>query len=260
MAYRIKDVQVPWTKYRLFVFSSWFLHGLQRIHNAVFGTQYFTNIVVKFAVMVLFILFLFFLCFMVEVNVVSNRNDIVLQSNEGICCSVNYIQWQQSGLIRSWFDDDSTYLQQQDIVFSLPSVSSHALDLIVDFMEKYAHTPFPNIDLPVTTTSMSNLVCPWACVFADALVDIQRCDGNDLLLFFAAAHYMDIPHALQLVQMKIATMLNQLKAYSLKSQQQKQQAIDALQQFRACFQLSKSVNSTDDLFFLEDNQWTQTFT
>ena len=126
----------------------------------------------------------------------------VLQSQDGEEFSLPVDVAKQSGLIRSMLEDqdgEPDQDQDQDVI-PLPNVKRAVLAEIIEFCRhRHAAGPMEEIEKPLKSANMRELVSEWDASFVDKL------DQKMLFELVMAAIYMDIQSLLDLAGAKIAS-------------------------------------------------------
>mmetsp|Transcript_30122 Transcript_30122/g.69074 ORF Transcript_30122/g.69074 Transcript_30122/m.69074 type:complete len:106 (-) Transcript_30122:374-691(-) len=85
----------------------------------------------------------------------------------------------------------------------LPLVTGDILKMVVDFLEQYEKEPMTEIEKPLKSSDMGDLVQKW---YADFL-DPKRIDQKTLFEVILAANYMNVEPLLDLGCMTVASMM-----------------------------------------------------
>lgn len=100
-----------------------------------------------------------------------------------------------SELVKTMAEGDS---EEKEI--PLPNVKTDVLTKIVDYMKYHADSPAKEIEKPLKSANMSEVVCQWDASFIDV-------DQELLFELILAANYMDIKPLLDLTCAKVASMI-----------------------------------------------------
>lgn len=95
-------------------------------------------------------------------------------------------------------DDDADDDEQQEV--PLPNVKSSVLSKVIDFAKHHATQPMSEIDKPLKSANMSEVVQSWYSEFVDV-------DQELLFELILAANYMDIKPLLDLTCATVASMI-----------------------------------------------------
>lgn len=124
---------------------------------------------------------------MVEVEVVSS-------DGESIKLPIKIAH--HSVLIKEMMDDDD----ESEVSIPLPNVKYEVLKKVVEFMEYYDGSPMEEIEKPLKSVDMKDIVPEWYSKYVDL--------GQDILFeVILAANYMDIKPLLDLCCAKVASMI-----------------------------------------------------
>lgn len=122
----------------------------------------------------------------------------VLVSQEGEKFEVPKAVAVLSGLVKEMVDDDDDDDDAAEI--PLPNVKAPILRLVVEFSTHHFNNPMPEIEKPLKSPNMADVVPEWDSKF----VDIKQELLFELIL---AANYMDIKSLLDLTCAKVASMI-----------------------------------------------------
>ena len=121
-----------------------------------------------------------------------------LISAEGDPCPVPLAVAKMSELVKSMMDEDG---EDDDIKeIPLPNVKSQVLRKVIEFCEHHLQEPMTEIEKPLKSNSMGDVVQKWYAEF----VDVEQVLLFELIL---AANYMDIKPLLDLTCATVASMI-----------------------------------------------------
>jgi S-phase kinase-associated protein 1 len=121
-----------------------------------------------------------------------------LVSQEGESFDVALGTAQMSELVRTMIDEDQEDDEAQEI--PLPNVKSTILALVIEFIRHFATEPMTEIEKPLKSANMSEVVQEWYANF----VAVEQETLFELIL---AANYMDIKSLLDLTCATVASMI-----------------------------------------------------
>ncbi|CAB9514571.1 phase kinase-associated protein 1 [Seminavis robusta] len=123
---------------------------------------------------------------------------VKLISAEGDASPVPLAVAKMSELVKSMMDEDA---EEEDIKeIPLPNVKSQVLHKVIEFCEHHLQEPMNEIEKPLKSNAMSDVVQKWYAEF----VDIEQVLLFELIL---AANYMDIKPLLDLTCATVASMI-----------------------------------------------------
>jgi len=121
-----------------------------------------------------------------------------LVSQEGESFDVGLATAKMSELVKTMIDEDNDDEEAQEI--PLPNVKSQILALVIEFVKHYATEPMTDIEKPLKSANMNEVVQEWYATF----VNVQQETLFELIL---AANYMDIKPLLDLTCATVASMI-----------------------------------------------------
>lgn len=89
---------------------------------------------------------------------------------------------------------------ESDNEIPLPNVKKDILNLVLDFCRHHANDPMPEIEKPLKSSNMSEVVSEWDAKF----IDVEQSVLFELIL---ASNFMDIKSLLDLACAKVASMI-----------------------------------------------------
>lgn len=125
----------------------------------------------------------------------SKTPEVVLVSSEGTELRVKRSVIAQSVLVKTMLDGEC----DADKI-PLPNVKFDMLVKVVEFLTHTATTTLDEIEKPIKSSDMKEIVSAWQADF----IDLSRAEIFDVIL---AANYMDIQPLLDLACAKVASML-----------------------------------------------------
>mmetsp|Transcript_53844 Transcript_53844/g.155464 ORF Transcript_53844/g.155464 Transcript_53844/m.155464 type:complete len:167 (-) Transcript_53844:8-508(-) len=132
---------------------------------------------------------------------VEENNKVNLVSKEGDSFPVQPDVARMSELVKTMMDeeeDDDDDASSKEI--PLPNVKSQVLKKVIEFCEHYLQDPMTEIEKPLKSQNMADVVQKW---YAD-FVDLEQVLLFELIL---AANYMDIKPLLDLTCATVASMI-----------------------------------------------------
>ncbi|KAL4506019.1 hypothetical protein ABPG72_013780 [Tetrahymena utriculariae] len=121
---------------------------------------------------------------------------VKLLSLEGDIIEVDEEVAKKSQLIKNMIEDTGT---EDDV--PIPNVKKEILLKILEYCEKHKNDNPPEIEKPLTTSNLSELVDPYDAKF----IDIENLE--QLFEIILAANYLDIKSLLDLACAKVATLI-----------------------------------------------------
>ena len=135
----------------------------------------------------------------------------------------------KSVLIKSMIDDSGT-----DESIPLPNVKKAILDKVIEFCKYIKENPAPEIEKPLKTTNMGDVVAPWFANF----VDIEQ---EMLFETILAANYLDIKPLLELSCAKVASLIKG----------------KSVQEIRKYFNIENDFTPEEEQQIMEENKWAE---
>ena len=154
------------------------------------------------------------------VRLVSQEGEIIEVDQETVVISV---------LIKSMIDDSGT---DEDI--PLPNVSRNILELVMEFWRRIKDHPLPEIEKPLKTDNLLDIVPEWYAQFVDV-------DQETLFDVILAANYLDIKPLLELTCAKVATMIKGKTVVEI----------------RKLFNIENDLTQEEENQILEENKWAE---
>jgi len=127
-----------------------------------------------------------------------SKGSCILVSSEGIKFEVPMEVAQMSVLVKEMTDEEETDGSTPEI--PLPNVKASVLEKVLEFAKHHYKEPMPEIDKPLKSAVMAEVVGEWDAKF----VDIEQETLFELIL---AANYMDLKSLLDLTCAKVASMI-----------------------------------------------------
>jgi S-phase kinase-associated protein 1 len=121
--------------------------------------------------------------------------DLTLKSQDGVTIEVKKDIAMHSELIQTMWSGDQTETE-----IPLPNVRGEILKKVVEFMEYHHENPMKEIEKPLKSANMRDVVLEWDATFVEV-------DQEMLFELILAANYMDIKPLLDLTCAKVASML-----------------------------------------------------
>jgi len=142
-----------------------------------------------------------------------------------------------SGVVTDFFDevDDDDEAEMPEI--PLPLVTGDILKMVVDFLEQYEKEPMTEIEKPLKSSDMGDLVQKW---YADFL-DPKRIDQKTLFEVILAANYMNVEPLLDLGCMTVASMMRGKTAEDI----------------RETFGIENDLSPEEEAQIIAENVWTE---
>eukprot|EP00608_Synchroma_pusillum_P012656 CAMPEP_0198419510 /NCGR_PEP_ID=MMETSP1452-20131203/256_1 /TAXON_ID=1181717 /ORGANISM="Synchroma pusillum, Strain CCMP3072" /LENGTH=185 /DNA_ID=CAMNT_0044139641 /DNA_START=95 /DNA_END=652 /DNA_ORIENTATION=+ len=128
----------------------------------------------------------------------SSSRMVNLVSQEGEAFNVTLALASMSDLVKTMVDEEQDEDEAQEI--PLPNVKSAVLAKILEFCRHMAEEPMQEVEKPLKSTNMHEIVQPW---YAD-YVDVEQ---DMLFELIFAANYMDIKPLLELTCATVASMI-----------------------------------------------------
>lgn len=124
-------------------------------------------------------------------------NFVYLTASNGDKRKVSLRGVEMSRLIKEMLEEDGDD-EIPDI--PLPNVEDDTLEPVIQFMEKHANDPMPEIQRPLKSANMADCVGAWDAQF----IEVEQ---SKLFKIILAANYLDIPSLLDLGCAKVASMI-----------------------------------------------------
>ena len=151
-----------------------------------------------------------------------------LISAEGDSSTVPLAVAKMSELVKSMMDEDDDDVKE----IPLPNVKSQVLHKVIEFCEHHLKEPMSEIEKPLKSNAMSDVVQKW---YAD-FVDIEQVLLFELIL---AANYMDIKPLLDLTCATVASMIKGKTP----------------EEIRSTFNITNDFSPEEEAQVREENKW-----
>jgi S-phase kinase-associated protein 1 len=122
---------------------------------------------------------------------------VILVSPEGQKVEVPRNVAEMSVLIKEMLADDE---DDESPEIPLPNVQKEILDKVVEFCTHHVNDPMAEIDKPLKSNVMTDVVSEWDANF----IDVEQ---STLFSIILAANYLDLPSLLDLSCAKVASMI-----------------------------------------------------
>jgi S-phase kinase-associated protein 1 len=104
---------------------------------------------------------------------------------------------EMSVLIKEMLADDE---DDEAPEIPLPNVNKDILDKVIEFCKHHVNDPMPEIEKPLKSNNMAEVVPEWDANF----IDVEQ---STLFAIILAANYLDLPNLLDLSCAKVASMI-----------------------------------------------------
>ena len=104
---------------------------------------------------------------------------------------------EMSVLIKEMLADDE---DDEAPEIPLPNVNKDILDKVIEFCKHHVNDPMPEIEKPLKSNNMADVVPEWDANF----IDVEQ---STLFAIILAANYLDLPNLLDLSCAKVASMI-----------------------------------------------------
>ena len=104
---------------------------------------------------------------------------------------------EMSVLIKEMLADDE---DEESPEIPLPNVQKDILDKVIEFCTHHVNDPMPEIEKPLKSNNMADVVPEWDATFIDM-------EQSTLFAIILAANYLDLPALLDLSCAKVASMI-----------------------------------------------------
>ena len=135
----------------------------------------------------------------------------------------------KSVLIKSMIDDSSA-----DESIPLPNVKKAILDKVIEFCNYIRDNPSPEIEKPLKTANMSEIVAPWFVKFVDLEKEV-------LFEIILAANFLDIKPLLELSCAKVASLIKG----------------KSIPEIRSYFDIENDFTPEEEQQIMEENKWAE---
>jgi S-phase kinase-associated protein 1 len=152
-----------------------------------------------------------------------------LQSQEGETFEVEEDVACKSQLIKNMVEDSGN-----DEEIPLPNVKSSVLSKVIDFCRHYRDSNPPEIEKPLKSANMSEVVPPWDAGF----IELEQEMLFELIL---AANYLDIKPLLDLACAKVASMIKG----------------KSVEEIRRTFNIENDFTPEEEAQVREENRWAE---
>lgn len=130
--------------------------------------------------------------------IVPSERYIYLITDEGDKFNVNLKSALMSELVKTMFDPELPEDEEQE--FTIPNIKTEILVKIIDFITYYQENPMTEIEKPLKSSNMNEIVSEWYVNFVNVEQDI-------LFEILNAANFMDIKPLLDLCCATVASMI-----------------------------------------------------
>jgi S-phase kinase-associated protein 1 len=137
-----------------------------------------------------------------EDKAITTKSYIKLTPPDGVSEFVSYELANKSELIKTMMEDEEDETEQE---IPLPNVPSAILKLVILFLELDIKNPLVEIEKPIKSCKMEEIVSKEYADFLDIVVIGE--DKEKLFKLILAANYLDIKSLLDLCCAKVATMI-----------------------------------------------------
>ncbi|ETW09084.1 hypothetical protein H310_01543 [Aphanomyces invadans] len=159
----------------------------------------------------------------------ADTQKVNLVSQDGDSFEVSREVAVMSELVRTMIADEQDDEAQE---IPLPNVKSTVLSKVIEFCSHHHNNPMPEIEKPLRSGDMHDVVSEWDATF----VDIEQ----DLLFeLILAANYMDIKSLLDLACAKVASMIKGKTP----------------QEIRETFNITNDFTPEEEAQIREENKW-----
>ena len=157
---------------------------------------------------------------MVKVNLVPEEGEAIAVEEEIATMSV---------LVKSMIDDSGT---DEDI--PLPNVKKATLEKVVTFCEHHKEEPLQDIEKPLKTNNIRDVVSPWYGDFVDVKIE-------ELYEIILAANYLDIKPLLEVTCAAVAAMMKG----------------KSIEEIRELFNIENDFTPEEEEQIREENKWAE---
>ena len=116
----------------------------------------------------------------------------------------------------------------------LPNIKKSILTKIIEFCEHIDKNPAPEIEKPLRSSSLSDVVSPWYAQFIDM-------NQETLFEIILASNYLDIKSLLELSTAKVASII-------------KNKTIPEIRKF---FNIENDFTPEEEMQIMEENKWAE---
>jgi S-phase kinase-associated protein 1 len=133
----------------------------------------------------------------VEEAKTGSTGTVILVAPDGQRVEVARNVAEMSVLIKEMLADD----EDEDVPeIPLPNVQKDILDKVIEFCTHHVNDPMPEIEKPLKSNNMADVVPEWDANF----IDVEQ---STLFSIILAANYLDLPNLLDLSCAKVASMI-----------------------------------------------------
>ena len=157
---------------------------------------------------------------MVKVNLVPEEGEPIEVEEEIATMSV---------LVKSMIDDSGT---DEDI--PLPNVKKATLEKVISFCEHHKEEPLQDIEKPLKTNNIKDVVSPWYGEFVDIKIE-------ELYEIILAANYLDIKPLLEVTWAAVAAMMKG----------------KSIEEIRELFNIENDFTPEEEEQIREENKWAE---
>lgn len=160
---------------------------------------------------------------------VASGTKYALMSQEGERFEVDKDVAQMSVLVKEMTEEDD---EDDELEVPLPNVKSSVLRRVIAFCEHHVQEPMHDIEKPLKSSNMSEVVSEWDANFVKVEQDL-------LFELILAANYMDIKSLLDLTCAKVASMIKGKTP----------------EQIRQTFNITNDFTPEEEAQVREENKW-----
>lgn len=123
-----------------------------------------------------------------------------ITTSDGVEFSLPIKHLKLSNLLNSMMYDEGTLISEPDDILPLPNVDSETFVKVKDFLEHYFEDPYPEIEKPIRSSKLSEIIQPWFAEF----IDLKE---EELFKLIMAANFMHIQPLLDLGCAQVASTI-----------------------------------------------------
>ena len=135
----------------------------------------------------------------------------------------------KSVLIKGLIEDSGV-----DEEIPIPNIKKEVLDKIIEYLKHVDTNPAPELEKPLKSSSLADLVSPWYAQY----IDLPQAELFDLIL---ASNYLDIKSLLELSTAKVASII-------------KNKTIPEIRKF---FNIENDFTPEEEMQIMEENKWAE---
>ena len=158
-----------------------------------------------------------------------STENVKLTTLEGNVTSVPVKIISKSTLIKGLIEDAGT----EDEI-PIPNVKKEVLDKIIEYCTHIETNAPPEIEKPLRSAAISDVVSPWFASF----IDLPQAELFDLIL---AANYLDIKSLLELSTAKVASIIKN----------------KTIPEIRKYFNIENDFTPEEEMQIMEENKWAE---